>query len=262
VAGDLPIGAAFAVFLAAAQPAPADLELVLAVDVSRSMDRNESALQRLGYVEAIRSADFAAAVAAGVHGRIRIAYVEWAGDGAQKIVVPWREIAGRDDAASFADALAAEPVAVFQRGTSISSALLFSAGMFGAEGGATRRVIDISGDGPNNEGIPAPVARDAVLASGIAINGLPVLIDPSRVSPALDRYYAACVIGGEGAFSLPVRGKADFADSILRKLLREVLSAGDGYGTALAAADTPVDCLAGERERARRTDRYYPELDR
>ena len=241
-----------------------DLELVLAVDVSDSIDARENVVQREGYLAAIASPEFAAAVRAGALGRIRLAYVEWAGERAQRVAVPWRVIDGAEAARAFASELTAQSVARFRRGTSISSALQFSTGLF--DGGGARRVIDISGDGPNNAGGNVTTARDAVVAEGIVINGLPVLIDPSPVFPAIDRYYADCVIGGDGAFSLPVASLGDMGEAILKKLLREVLSADgrrDGSGRImLSSAEPPTDCLAGERERARRTDQYYPELDR
>jgi hypothetical protein len=244
--------------------AAVDLELVLAVDVSGSIDARESALQRGGYLAAIRSPEFAAAVRAGSLGKVRLAYVEWAGEDAQRLTVPWRVIDGPETAQAFAGELAAQPVIRFRRGTSISSALHFSAGLF--EGEATRRVIDISGDGPNNAGGNVTKARDAVVAEGIVINGLPVLLSPAQVAPALDRYYADCVIGGDGAFSLPVASADDLGKAIRMKLLREVLSAGERWNSGgrvmLAAVKPPADCLAGEKERARRTDQYYPELDR
>lgn len=249
---------------AKARDVAVDLELVLAVDVSNSIDAQESALQRKGYLAAIRSREFAAAVHAGTLGRIRLAYVEWAGDRAQRLVMPWRMIDGPAAAQAFASELAAQSVARFQRGTSISSALLFSAALF--EGGATRRVIDMSGDGPNNAGDNVTTVRDAVVAEGVVINGLPVLLDPSPNFPGIDRYYADCVIGGDGAFSLPVASPGDLNEAILMKLLREVLSAGGrwdgGGGIMLSAMGPPTDCLTGERERAQRTDQYYPELDR
>jgi Protein of unknown function (DUF1194) len=259
------------VFLAAsmisrveARDVAVDLELVLAVDVSGSIDAQEKAVQRDGYLAAIRSPEFAAAVRAGSLGKIKLAYVEWAGEEAQRLVVPWRMIDGAEAAQAFATELAGQTVARFRWGTSISSALSFTAGLF--EGDSVRRVIDVSGDGPNNAGGNVTMARDAVVAEGIVINGLPVLIKPAQNIPALDRYYADCVIGGEGAFSLPVASVGDFGEAIRIKLLREVLSTdrrwnGDANVVA-AAAEPPTDCLAGEKERARRTDQYYPELDR
>ena len=256
--------AASAFSQAEARDVPVDLELVLAVDVSGSIDARENMVRREGYLAAIRSPEFAAAVRAGARGRIRLAYVEWAGENAQRLAVTWRVIDGPDAAQAFASELAAQPIARFQRGTSISSVLRFSAGLF--ESGGARRVIDISGDGPNNAGGDVIAARDAVVAEGIVINGLPVLIDPSPNFPAIDRYYADCVIGGDGAFLLPVFSSGDLGEAIRIKLLREVLSAGEHWDDSgqimLSAAEPSIDCLSGERERAQRTDRYYPELDR
>ena len=147
----------------------------------------------------------------------------------QRLTVPWRVIDGAEAAQAFANELAGQTVARFLRGTSISSALQFSAGLF--EGDSTRRVIDISGDGPNNAGGMVTVARDAVVAQGIVINGLPVLISPAQNFPTLDRYFADCVIGGEGAFALPVLSVGDLGEAIRMKLLRELLAAG-GHGNS------------------------------
>ena len=243
---------------AATPDATVDLELVLAVDVSGSIDAGESALQRQGYLTAIRSPEFVAAVRAGSLGKIRLTYVEWAGEAMQQVTVPWRVIDGPEAAQAFANELAGKPAARFRRGTSISSALVFSAGLF--EGGGIRRVIDISGDGPNNAGGMVTVARDAIVAQGIIINGLPMLINPAQILPPLDRYYADCVIGGEGSFSLPVTSVGSLAEAIRMKLLRELLSA-NGSGNANrnvipVAAEPTTDCLAGEKERARRMDQY------
>ena len=245
---------------ASALDSTVDLELVLAVDVSGSIDAGESALQRQGYLTAIRSPEFVAAVRAGSLGKIRLTYVEWAGEALQQVTVPWRVIDGPEAAQAFASELAAQPAARFRRGTSISSALAFSAGLF--EGGGNRRVIDISGDGPNNAGGMVTVARDAIVAQGIVINGLPILLDPAQVAPPLDRYYADCVIGGEGSFSLPVTSVDSLTEAIRMKLLRELLSGNGGGKFIPAATEPPTDCLAGEKERAKRTDQYYPQLDR
>ena len=241
---------------AESRDATVDLELVLAVDVSGSIDARESALQREGYLAAIRSPEFVAAVRAGSLGKIRLAYVEWAGEAAQQLTVPWRMIDGPAAAQAFASELQGKPAARFRRGTSISSALVFSAGLF--EGGGIRRVIDISGDGPNNAGGMVTVARDAVVAQGIVINGLPMLLNPAQIVPPLDRYFVDCVIGGEGAFSLPVTSVDNLGEAIRMKLLRELLSEnGPGNGAVIpAATEPPTDCLAGEKERARRIDQY------
>lgn len=263
------LGAVCFIFLAAlmvpraeTRAAAVDLELVLAVDVSGSIDAREKAVQRDGYLAAIRSKEFAEAVRAGPIGKIKLAYVEWAGVGAQRAVVSWRLIDGPEAARAFANELAGQTVSRFQRGTSISSALQYSAGLF--EGNGTRRVIDISGDGPNNAGGKVTEARDAAVAAGIVINGLPMLINPAQNFPTLDRYFKDCVIGGEGAFALPVTSVADFGEAVRMKLLRELLAVGGpGNGHVIfAAVESPTDCLAGEKERQRRTDQYYPELDK
>ena len=246
----------FAPSRAAAQAASVDLELVLAVDVSGSIDARETALQRGGYLAAIRSPEFAAAVGAGTLGKIRLTYVEWAGDGAHQVTVPWRLIDGPETARAFAEELAGKPAARFRWGTSISSVLRFSAGLF--EGSGSRQVIDISGDGPNNVGGTVTVARDAVVAQGIVINGLPMLLKPAQILPPLDRYFVDCVIGGEGSFSLPVTSIESLAEAIRMKLIRELLSsdANDTGRIIPAATEPPTDCLAGEKERARRQDQY------
>ena len=244
---------------------PVDLELVLAVDASRSIDADEAALQRAGYIEAISHPDFVRAVKTGVNGRIALAYFEWAGQVRQQTILPWQVIDSEASAAAFAakirgggnDAL---------RGTSISGALIFGAGLISAAPYAEeRRVIDVSGDGPNNIGSPVQEARDAALASGIVINGLPLLVRPSPTYRHLDRYYADCVIGGPGSFMLPVYDMQEFATAIRRKLILEV--SGDLPDAKLvpvadAEEDGPVDCLKGERDRRLFSDPYYPELDK
>jgi hypothetical protein len=235
-----------------------DLELVIAVDVSRSMDDEEFRLQRAGYIEAIRHPDFLRAVASGNYRRIALTYAEWSSRLSQKIVVPWRLIDGEDAAEAFAPALSRQPFDI-GRGTSISAAIDFSAGLFEDNGfEAERRTIDISGDGPNNYGRPVTLARDAALARGMAINGLPILIRPSPIVADIVRYYSGCVIGGPGSFVLPVRHKEEFAEAIRRKLVLEV--ATRPAGIVRVAAEPPVDCLAGEKARDEHTP-FYPELD-
>lgn len=244
----------------ASQP-PVDVELVLAVDASRSMDEEEFALQRAGYVEAIRDPAFLAAVRAGLHGRIAITYFEWAGTIRAESVVPWRVIEDAASAEAFASALAGRPSGGF-RGTSISAAIDHGTALLATNGfDGTRRVIDISGDGPNNQGAPVTDSRDAAVRQGIVVNGLPILIRPSPTFPQLDRYYADCVIGGPGAFMLPVRRAEEFATAIRRKLILEV-SGGPASVAVPVAATEPVDCLKGERDRRLFADPHFPELDR
>jgi len=243
----------------AAARQPVDVELVLAVDVSRSMDAEEFALQRAGYVEAIRHPDFVAAVRAGVNGRIAIAYFEWAGTVRLESLIPWQVIDGHDSAEAFAAALASRPAASYL-GTSISGAIDFGAGLFDESGfEAPRQVVDISGDGPNNIGPPVAAARDRAVSAGIVVNGLPILIRPSSSIRDLARYYADCVVGGPGSFVLPIRAREEFATAIRRKLILEVSGAEPQPSAAPAAALS--DCLKGERDRQRYSP-YFPELDR
>jgi hypothetical protein len=245
-----------------AAPLPVDMELVIAVDVSASMDREKFFLQRAGYAEAIRHPEFVRTVLSGVTGRIALAYVEWSGTRTQKIVVPWRLIDSAQSAAAFSEALEAQEFAVYQ-GTSISTGLLFSATLFNVSGyEAPRKVIDVSGDGPNNYGPPVTLARDFIVARGIVINGLPIMIDPSPTFPDMDRYYEACVTGGKGSFVEPVYSVAEFGPAIRRKLVEEARVARmSDAPVILAAGSEPVDCLVGEKARQQYSDQYLPGLD-
>ncbi len=248
--------------LARADAVAVDVELVLAVDVSESMDPEEFAIQRAGYVAALRHPDFARAALSGPNGRIALSYFEWAGTVRLQAVVPWQVIDDDASARAFAEMLEALPAGVF-RSTSISAALDFGASSIETNGfDGTRRVLDISGDGPNNFGGPVVQARDAAVSHGIVINGLPILIRPSPIYPAIDRYYAECVTGGPGSFVLPIRSASEFATAIRRKLILEVGGASPDPEIVLAQAGTPVDCLVGEGARRRLSDRFYPELDR
>ena len=209
-----------------AGPAQVDLELVLAVDASDSMSRAEMRVQREGYVAALRSPELAAAIMS--RGRVALAYMEWAGPRSQRVVVPWTILSDENDGVRFADRLAAAPLSSFQEaapwegGTSISHALLYAAGMF-SPAQAAGRVIDVSGDGPQNNGGDLYAARDRVVADGIVINGLPIVIAPAAdwLSP-LGVYYEDCVIGGPGAFAIAVNDPAQFEASIRRKLVLEI----------------------------------------
>jgi hypothetical protein len=249
---------------ASAAPAPVrvDLELVIAVDVSGSMDAGEFALQREGYVAAIRHPDFVAAILSGAYRRIALTYVEWSGSDRQTVTVPWRLIDGPEAAEAFAGALAARPL-VIDRGTSISAALLFGAGLFHTNAfDGERRVIDISGDGPNNYGPTVTVARDIAVAEGVVINGLPILIRPSPLYPAMDRYYADCVIGGAGSFLLPITSEEEFAEAIRHKLVIEVAAQPPDANAPVVhvGGHEPADCLIGERMRSKYADPFLPGL--
>jgi hypothetical protein len=244
---------------AAAEDVDVDMELVLAVDVSRSMDPGEQNLQRQGYIEAIQHPEVLAAIREGVLGRIAVTYGEWAGPGLQKVIVPWTLIDGADSAATFAGAIAARPISHLQ-GTSISGGLLFASGLFEASGfRSSRQIIDVSGDGPNNMGVPVLDARSLVLRRGITINGLPIMIHADYSGgysiPDLDIYYEDCVIGGPGAFLLTVESMEQIAEAIRRKLVLEIAGAPAKILPAAFQGKAPrIDCLIGEKLRRRWMD--------
>jgi hypothetical protein len=235
-----------------------DLELVLAVDVSRSMDFDELDVQREGYVSAFRHPEVISAIRSGPLGRIAVAYVGWAGPLNQATVIPWTLIDGEAAALAFAARLSAT-----RRGrymwTSISAGLVFAAAAFADnEFTSVRQVIDISGDGPNNRGMPIEPVRAGIAASGITINGLPLVVKhygPYSI-PNLDVYYEDCVIGGPGAFLIPVHDMSQFALAVRRKLLLEIAGLPSRY---VRASDTRpaqrMDCLIGERLIERRLGR-------
>ena len=230
--------------------AEVDVALVLAVDVSLSMTPEEQRIQREGYVEAFRSDAVQGAIRAGLTGRIAVAYVEWAGVGNQVVVVPWTVVAGREDAEALADRLARTPPPR-STWTSISGALDFSVSLLRDSGvEAARRVIDVSGDGPNNQGREVTRARDEAVAAGIVINGLPLMIrEPTGPwdIPDLDRYYRDCVIGGPGAFMIPVREQAQFAEAIRTKIVREVAAHEPAAPIVPAQMAPASDCRVAPR---------------
>jgi hypothetical protein len=233
---------------------PVDLELVLAVDVSGSMDVQEQALQRRGYAEAFLHPEVLTALRAGPYGRIAVTYVEWAGPGAQSVAVPWTLVEDAATAGRLASAIATAPTPRL-RGTSISGALAFAAPLFQASGYAgLRRAIDVSGDGANNAGAPLVPVRDAVVAAGIVINGLPLTVSPSLEravgGPDLTAYYRDCVIGGPGSFVIAANEPGQFLEPIRRKLILEIAGLPARVEpAAVTAAQDRVDCLIGERLR-------------
>jgi hypothetical protein len=229
-----------------AEDIPVDLELVLAVDISGSIDADEARQQRQGYLAALADAAVLQAIGANFHRRIALAYVEWASADYQRLVVDWTLVEDEETSAAFTERLGALPP-MSARWTSISGALDFSVPLFEGNGFAgDRRVIDVSGDGPNNRGRAVTDARDAALARGIVINGLPILNDrpqpfdlPTPQEMALDSYYTENVIGGPGSFVIPAQGFADFRSAILAKLIREIAGVPQGPGPRLAAAPSP-----------------------
>ncbi len=236
----------------AAAATDVDVQLVIAVDVSYSMDPDEQALQREGYILGLTSPEFLNALQQGVHGKIAATYFEWAGATDQKIVVPWRLIDGPAAAKAFTDEIAAAPYRRAYR-TSISGALHFAWPLFENSGfRGLRRVIDVSGDGVNNQGDVVTVVRDAVLERGITINGLPILLKPPSFATMdiedLDIYYEDCVIGGPGAFVIAIRKRDQFRDATRTKLVQEIASRETAPRIIPAAADKPrISCTIGER---------------
>ncbi len=204
-----------------------DLELVLAIDVSLSVDAEEAMLQRRGYIQAFRDPLVIEAIASGILGRIAVIYFEWANSAHTDLIVDWTLIDSAVSAERFAAALArSRPQPAYY--TSISGAIDFGAILFednGFEG--TRQVIDVSGDGPNNWGDLVAAARDRAVGRGITINGLPILDEGSgpfsRYNiPNLDLYYRDCVIGGPAAFIVVAENFDAFASAIRRKLILEI----------------------------------------
>jgi hypothetical protein len=229
-----------------------DIELVIAVDVSYSMDPDEQALQREGYVMALTSREFMQALREGVNGKIAITYFEWAGQFDQKVIMPWRLIEGPESADAVAAEIAAAPYRRASR-TSISGGLTFAKPLFDHSGyRGLRRVIDVSGDGANNAGALVVPTRDDVLAAGITINGLPIML--KRANPGtmdiekLDIYYEDCVIGGPGAFVVPIREREKFIEATRTKLVLEVAGRQPEPRVIPASSQAPrISCSIGEK---------------
>lgn len=240
---------------------PVDVELVLAVDVSLSMSPMELNIQRDGYAAALVHERVLQAIAEGAYGKIAVTYFEWAGVDTRYVIVPWTIIANKVDAERVAARLSAQPPNSARR-TSIASALEFGADLFAeSEFNGTKRVIDISGDGPNNQGAPVEAARDAVVEQGIIINGLPLMTTGGFASTFdvvnLDRYYTDCVIGGPGAFMIPVNDWSQFPEAVRRKLVLELADQRSPLWRAEMARGKPplvrvqaapaTDCMVGEK---------------
>lgn len=231
-----------------------DVALVIAVDVSSSMESEEQGLQREGFVEAFRSSLVHEAIANGLNGRIAVTYVEWSGVKDQRVLVPWTIIDSPERATSFANHLSYQPVR--QAGmTSISGIIDHSRKLFEQLGGAPiRRVVDISGDGPNNDGRHVTYARDEAVADGIVINGLPIMfrrVSGSAELQDIDLYFKECVIGGVGSFVLPLHDPEQFAMVIRTKIMREIAGIGDAAPRIIPAqAGMPsMNCVTGEKRK-------------
>jgi hypothetical protein len=229
-----------------------DVELIIAVDVSYSMDMDELAVQREGYAQAIVSKEFLQALKTGPNGKVAVTYFEWAASNDQKIIIPWRVIDGPETADAVADEIMRTPVRRASR-TSISGAIYFAMPLFDEDPyRGLRRVIDISGDGPNNNGAPVTPARDEALSKGIVINGLPIMVKEPSYSTMdidnLDWYYEDCVIGGPGSFVVPIKDREKFKEAIRTKLTQEVASRKPDRAVVPVAEKEPrVSCMIGEK---------------
>jgi hypothetical protein len=218
--------------------APVDLQLVMAVDVSRSIDEVEAELQRRGYIEAMSSARVIEAILSGEHKCIAVCYVEWAGTHYQQTVIDWMQIDSAQSARAFSSKLAESP-RTSQSWTAVGQGLVYSARRFeDAPFSSKRRIIDISGDGRTNDGPPAELVRDRLVTEGFVINGLPVMMNRTNYGrPAdttLDKYYEENVVGGPGSFMIVAANFDDFGRAVRSKLIREI-SGGQTPGGPLPA---------------------------
>jgi len=229
-----------------------DIELILAVDVSYSMDLDELAIQREGYAQAIVSKEFLQALKTGPTGKVAVTYFEWAASNDQKIIIPWRVIDGPESADAVSHEIMKTPIRRASR-TSISGAINFAVPLFDENPNhGLRRVIDISGDGANNNGTPVTIARDTALAKGITINGLPIMVKEPSYSTMdidnLDFYYEDCVIGGPGSFVVSIKDRDKFREAIRSKLILEVAGRTPERRIVPVAEKEPrVSCLIGEK---------------
>jgi Protein of unknown function (DUF1194) len=233
------LGGALALMLATVLPASAqtavDLQLVLAVDASGSVDQYRFELQKRGYVAAFRHARVLQAIRSGANQAIAVTMLQWTGPWMQVHVVEWSRVGDEETAGAFATAIERAPRQLFGGGTSISGAIDYSTTLLARSPfRGARRVIDISGDGSNNRGRPVTSARDEAVATGIGINGLPIL----ALEPDLDRYYHDSVIGGPGAFVVPAKDYETFGEAILKKLVTEI-AANDRRPGMVASTSVP-----------------------
>jgi hypothetical protein len=241
-----------------------DLQLVLAVDVSQSVDPAEGVLQRQGYIKALLDSDVINIIKSGRLGRIALSYTEWAGPLDQWLVVDWQIIDGELSALEFVKKLNAAPIQTGQR-TSISYGILHAITLFRESGfRAERKVIDVSGDGANNAGFYMHEARNRAVDNGITINGLAIMNGkPSPLGiPAtknIDNYYEDCVVAGPGAFIVVAENLSSFSSAVRRKMILEIAGLMPRYralhsssinnGVALSGFSyQPSDCMVGEKQ--------------
>jgi len=227
---------------AAAQVVDVDLQLVLAIDVSRSIDEVEGRLQRQGYMEAISDQRVIDAIVSGQHRRIALCYIEWAGAHYQRVVIDWTVIDSDAAARAFVERLSEAP-RVSESWTAVGAALEFSGNKLRTSPfRSDRRVIDVSGDGRNNHGPPDAPIRDRLVAEGIVINGLPIMLGRANFGrppdDQLDQYYEENVIGGPGSFLIVARSFEDFGRAVRTKLVKEI-SGVERAGTAIGLVARP-----------------------
>lgn len=220
------LAAAAAASTTARAQTPVDLQLVLAVDVSRSIDEVEAELQRRGYIEALTNDRIIDAILSGENKRIAVCYTEWAGTHYQVVVLDWTVIDSPSAARSFADKLAEAP-RQSQSWTAVGAALAHAGQRFDNSGFVSkRRVIDVSGDGRTNDGPPAELVRDRLVEQGIVVNGLPVMMNRTNFGRppdlTLDKYYEENVIGGPGSFMIVADNFDHFGRAVRTKLVREI----------------------------------------
>lgn len=204
----------------AAQLTPVDIELAFVVDASGSIDEDETRLQRQGYVDALKNPEVQRSITSGLTRGIAVAYVEFAADGCARLSVPWTRIHNVASADAFGKNILAAPPMFCPGGNAVGEALAFAANSIenNAFKGA-RRVIDISGDGPNTVGVSVEPVRDLIVGAGITINGL-VINRPSM--PNLEDYFKGAITGGPGSFVIKAKDRASFAEAILKKMILEI----------------------------------------
>jgi hypothetical protein len=210
---------------APSRPVQVDVKLIIATDVSRSIDLEEAQLQRQGIADVFLDPDVVKEIQAGPLGVIAVAMVDWAGYRSYSLVLDWTFVSDRASAAVLAEKIRHTGVTLGER-TSISNAIERSIELMNSSDNqisATRRVIDVSGDGPNNDGVSLQQVHDSTANNGIIVNGLPIMDENSDgYFPDLDKYYAACVVAGKGSFQIVVKSFKDFGAAMRRKLVFEV----------------------------------------
>lgn len=245
-----------------------DLELILAIDISGSVDAEEGKLQRDGYITALQDPEVIRAIRSGIEGKIAIAYFEWSGPETKRLLLDWTLIDDEASAKAAAAKLATFPIRSAMS-TSISGAIDYAMPMYGKAFESDRRVLDISGDGPNNAGRLVTAAREAALERGITINAVPIINNRPNVTgfpqlENLDLYFQHCVIGGPGAFLIVAEGFESFAEAIKKKMIIEIADLTSPHArwslpspVQLASQDYAPGCDIGERQSREFWQRRY-----